>query len=318
MPHALLCMSHSPLLHHVDPPGDVKSSVEAAFGHARGFVEDFAPDLVINFGPDHYNGFFYDLMPPFCIGYTARGTGDYNSFAGELNVPIEVAESLAQHVIDREVDVAISRQMEVDHGAVQPMEIIFGDVARVPVVPIFVNSVARPFVKMSRVRAFGHAVGEYFSSSDKKILFIGSGGLSHDPPVPQIATATEAQRKMLTDGRNPTPQARAARQTRVIDTARAFAAGEADIMDLNPEWDRAFLDVCRSGRVDDFDEYTADEMDAVAGHSAHEVRNWVAAYSALAACGDYRVTYEFYRPIKEYIAGFGITTAVLDQEKHLT
>jgi 2,3-dihydroxyphenylpropionate 1,2-dioxygenase len=56
-------------------------------------------------------------------------------------------------------------------------------------------------------------------------------------------------------------------------------------------------------------------MDVVAGHSAHEVRNWVAAYSALAASCDYRVTYEFYRPIKEYIAGFGISTAVLDQER---
>jgi 2,3-dihydroxyphenylpropionate 1,2-dioxygenase len=305
-------MSHSPLLHHVNPPDEVKASVDAAFEQARAFVRDFAPDLVVNFGPDHYNGFFYDLMPPFCIGYEARGTGDYDSFSGVLNVPTDVAEALAEHVIDRGIDVAISRRMEVDHGAVQPMEIIFGDVTPVPVVPIFVNSVARPFVRMSRVRAFGHAVGEYFSSSNSRILFIGSGGLSHDPPVPQIATATEAQRKMLTDGRHPTPQARAARQTRVIETARAFAAGDADIMDLNPDWDRAFLDVCHSGRIEDFDEYTADEMDSVAGHSAHEVRNWVSAYSALAACGDYRVTYEYYRPIKEYIAGFAITTAVLD------
>ncbi|MBY4212544.1 3-carboxyethylcatechol 2,3-dioxygenase [Rhodococcus fascians] len=312
MPHALLCMSHSPLLHHVNPPKDVKASVDAAFEHARSFVRDFEPDLVVNFGPDHYNGFFYDLMPPFCIGYAARGTGDYDSYAGTLNVPTDIAESLAEHVIDRGIDVAISRQMEVDHGAVQPMEIVFGDVSPVPVVPIFVNSVARPFVKMSRVRAFGHAVGEYFSLSDKKVLFIGSGGLSHDPPVPQIATATEAQRKLLTDGRNPTAEARAARQTRVIDTARAFTAGKADIMDLNPEWDRAFLDVCRSGRVEGFDRYTADDMDAVAGHSAHEVRNWVSAYAALDACGEYRVTYEYYRPIKEYIAGFAITTAVLE------
>ncbi len=81
-------------------------------------------------------------------------------------------------------------------------------------------------------------------------------------------------------------------------------------MDLNPDWDRGFLDVCRSGRVEDFDRYTADDMDAAAGHSSHEVRTWVAAYSALHACGDYAVTYEFYRPIPEYIAGFAVTTAV--------
>lgn len=311
MKQALLCMSHSPLLEHTNPPAEVKVAVEAAFEAARRFAREFNPDLVVNFGPDHYNGFFYDLMPPFCIGYEALGTGDYDSWEGPINVPTGICEELAQYVIDQDIDTAISRRMEVDHGAVQPMEIIFGGLDRIPVIPVFVNSVARPFTKVSRVRRFGQAVGEYFRNSDKKVLFIGSGGLSHDPPVPQIATATEEQREFLTNGRRPTPQARAARQQRTIDTALKFAAGQADIMDLNPEWDRAFLQVCRSGKVEDFDTYHADEMDAVAGHSSHEVRTWVAAYSALRACGEYEVTYEFYKPIKEYIAGFGVTTAVL-------
>lgn len=312
MAHALVCMSHSPLLHLAHPPAEVKASVDAALEQARAFVHDFDPDLVVNFGPDHYNGFFYDLMPPFCIGLNATGSGDYDSFAGELAVPTDIAEKLAEYVIDQDVDVAISRKMTVDHGAVQPMEILYGgDVAAKPIVPVFVNSVARPFVKVARVRRFGQAIGQYFKNSDKNVLFLGSGGLSHDPPVPQIATANEAQRQMLTDGRNPTPQARAARQARVVDTAIKFAAGEADIMDLNPDWDRAFLDVCRSGQVEKFDAYTADEMDAVAGHSSHEVRTWVAAYSALRACGEYEVGYEFYKPIKEYIAGFAITAATI-------
>ncbi|MFI1459098.1 3-carboxyethylcatechol 2,3-dioxygenase [Nocardia carnea] len=312
MTQALVCMSHSPLLHHTDPPAETKAAVEAAFAQARAFVQDFDPDLVVNFGPDHYNGFFYDLMPPFCIGFTARGIGDYDSFAGTLDVPGDLAEELAQHVMDRDIDVAISRRMHVDHGAVQPMEILYrGDVAAKPVVPVFVNSVARPLVKMSRIREFGRAVGSYFQGSDKRVLFIGSGGLSHDPPVPRIETATDVQREMLIDGRNPTPQARTAREERTISTALRFAAGQADILDLNPEWDRSFLDVCRSGRVEGFDTYTVDEMAAAAGHSVHEVRTWVAAYSALRACGEYTVDYEFYRPIREYIAGFALTTATL-------
>jgi 2,3-dihydroxyphenylpropionate 1,2-dioxygenase len=315
MTQALLCMSHSPLLDHATPPAEVKSAVDDAFARARDFVEAFDPELVVNFGPDHFNGFFYDLMPPFCIGYRAHGTGDYDSFAGDLDVPEDVAADLAQFVLDHGSDVAISRHMEVDHGAVQPMEILHGgDAGARPILPVFVNSIARPFVPMSRVRAFGHAVGDFFAGTDKRVLFLGSGGLSHDPPVPQFATATASQREFLTSGRNPPPEARAARQARTIETARRFAAGEAEIMDLNPEWDRAFLDVCRSGRVEDFDRYTADEMDAAAGHSSHEVRTWVAAYSALRACGEYDVTYEFYRPIKEYIAGFAVTTAQLAGE----
>lgn len=310
MSQALLCMSHSPLIGHVDPPDEVRASVESAFDRARAFVDEFDPEVVVNFGPDHFNGFFYDLMPPFCVGYRAHGTGDYNSFAGELNVP-GIAEDLAQFVIDRGIDLAISRDMEVDHGAVQPMEILHGgNAAARPVIPVFVNSVARPFVAMSRVRVFGQAVGEFFAGRDQRVLFLGSGGLSHDPPVPQYASATAAQRRFLTSGRKPTAQARAAREARTIETARRFTAGEADIMDINPEWDRGFLEMCRSGDVTGFDGYTADDMDAAAGHSSHEVRNWVAAYSAMRACGPYRTTYEFYRPIKEYIAGFGVTAAV--------
>lgn len=311
MTQALLCMSHSPLLEHVNPPVEVKAAVEAALDQARQFVMDFNPDLVVNFGPDHYNGFFYDLMPPFCIGYEALGTGDYGSWDGPISVPTSISEELAQYVIDQDIDTAISRRMEVDHGAVQPMEIIYGRLDKTPLIPIFINSVARPFTKVSRVRKFGQAVGEYFKNSDKKILFLGSGGLSHDPPVPQIATATPEQRALLTNGRNPTPAARAARETRTIAAAEAFVRGEADIMELNPEWDRAFLDICKSGQVAKFDSYNPDDMDAAAGHSSHEVRTWIAAYSALSACGPYEVTYEFYKPIKEYIAGFGVTTAVV-------
>ncbi|MGW0043383.1 3-carboxyethylcatechol 2,3-dioxygenase [Rhodococcus sp. NPDC003348] len=312
MPQALLCMSHSPLLDHANPPADVKAAVDAAFDHARSFVHTFDPDLVVNFGPDHFNGFFYDMLPPFCLGLAAHGVGDYDSYAGDLDVPTAIAEDLAQFVADQEIDLTISRRMEVDHGAVQPMEILYdGNAAAKPVLPMFVNSVARPFVPVSRVRKLGQVIGEYFAALDKRVLFIGSGGLSHDPPVPQWATATEPQREFLTAGRNPTPEFRANRQAGTIETARRFAAGEADIMDLNPDWDREFLAICRSGRVEDFDRYTADGMDAVAGHSSHEVRTWVAAYSALRACGEYDVTYEFYRPIKEYIAGFAVTTATL-------
>lgn len=311
MSHALVCMSHSPLLEHGEPPEEVRAAVGEAFARARGFVEEFDPELIVTFGPDHYNGFFYDLLPPFCLGLAAHGTGDYDSFAGALDVPGDLAFDLARSVMESGVDLAVSRAMEVDHGAVQPLEILYdGDAAARPVLPFFVNAVGRPYAPVSRIRALGEAVGRYFRDTDKRVLFLGSGGLSHDPPVPRYETATEEQRRFLIDGRNPTAAARAARQQRVIDTAKAFAAGEADIMDLNPEWDRAFMEVCASGEVERFDGYDADTMDAVAGHSSHEVRTWVAAYSALRACGEYDVTYSFYRPIREYIAGFAVTTAL--------
>lgn len=306
-------MSHTPLLHEVQPSDEVKAEVDAGLEAARRFVTDFDPDLIINFAPDHYNGFFYNLMPPFCVGYEAISIGDYGSQAGPLDVPYDLAQSMAQSIIDSGVDAAISLRMEVDHGAVQPVEIIYGDISAKPVIPVFVNAVSPPFTPIARIRALGQAIGRWASDLDKKVLFIASGGLSHDPPVPRLAEATAAQREFITGGgRNLSPEARQARQQRTIAAAHAFVRGDAGIMDLAPEWDRELMEILASGDLSPLDSWAPGWMEQVAGHSAHEVRTWIAGYSALGAVGDYSVQFSYYRPIKEYIAGFGITTVTLD------
>ncbi|MDO9378829.1 MAG: 3-carboxyethylcatechol 2,3-dioxygenase [Nocardioidaceae bacterium] len=310
---ALLTTSHSPLLEFADLDKQLSDELEGEFETARKFVADYDADLVVNFGPDHYNGFFYNLMPAFCIGYAATSIGDYGSHAGPLDVPADVARGIAEAVLAAEVDIAVSLQMEVDHGAVQPMEIVYGDITAKPFVPIFINSVAPPFTPLTRVRRLGEAIGTYLAGLDRRVLMISSGGLSHDPPVPRIATANEAQRKMLLgENGTPTPEARVARQQRVIDTAKAFAAGIADIQELAPDWDRRLMEILASGDLSPLDSWSPDEMTRIAGNSSHEVRTWIAGYAALGAAGTYTVQHSYYRPIKELIAGFGLTTVVLD------
>ena len=139
---ALLAMSHSPLLEFADLAPDVSAELDQTFAAARDFVHDYDPDIVVNFAPDHYNGFFYNLMPPYCLGYAATSIGDYGSQAGPLDVPAEKARSLAEAVIGEGIDLAVSLQMEVDHGTVQPMEIVYGDITAKPFIPVFINSVA--------------------------------------------------------------------------------------------------------------------------------------------------------------------------------
>jgi 2,3-dihydroxyphenylpropionate 1,2-dioxygenase len=310
---ALLATSHSPLLEHAELNAEVSAELESAFAQARRFVHDFDPDVIVNFAPDHYNGFFYQLMPPFCIGYAAESIGDYGSQAGPLDVPEDLARALAESVIGDGIDIAVSLEMQVDHGAVQPVEILYGDIRAKPFVPIFINSVAPPFTPVKRVRLLGEAVGHHLANLDQKILLISSGGLSHDPPVPRLATATPQQRRMLMGQGGPlSPEAREARQQRVIAAARDFAAGTATIQDLAPEWDRKLLEVLASGDLTPLDAWTPDEMTRIAGNSAHEVRTWIAGYAALGSAGPYTVQYSYYRPIRELIAGFGLTTATLD------
>lgn len=310
MPQRLIAMSHTPLLGKVPVAGEVTAELEEHFELLRAQVTEFNPSLVVLFAPDHYNGFFYDVMPPFCIGMAATAIGDFDSAQGELRVETSTAEQFARDVLLAGYDVTISRAMQIDHGAVQPLEILYGAIDAVPVIPVFVNGVAEPFAPMSRIRGFGEAVGTFFAERDERVLFLASGGLSHDPPVPQWETATDEARSLLLAGRNPTPEARAAREARVLATADSFSRGAATIQDLNPEWDRRFMAACRAGDRAAFDRYESEQMTKQAGHSSHEVRTWVAAFSALAVTSPgFEVTVDYYRPIREYIAGFGLMAA---------
>ena len=65
--------------------------------------------------------------------------------------------------------------MRVDHGAVQPIEIVYGEITAKPFVPVFINCVAPPFTPVRRVRLLGEAVGRHLATLDKKVLLISSG-----------------------------------------------------------------------------------------------------------------------------------------------
>jgi 2,3-dihydroxyphenylpropionate 1,2-dioxygenase len=251
-------------------------------------------------------------MPPFCIGTAATGIGDYATYAGPLNVPDDIATECAKHVLESDIDVAISASMDVDHGTVQPLQKLFDDATARPVIPIFINSVATPLGPLRRARALGTAVGTYLATLSKRVLIIGSGGLSHDPPVPTLATAPPAALERIVHGNPMTPEQRQARQVAVMEAAQAFAHGDSPLQPLNPDWDHAFLELLDSHRLADVDGWSNEWIEQEAGHSAHEIRTWIAAFAALAAHGRYETKQRFYRAAPELIAGFAIRTAVLD------
>ena len=303
-------MSHSPLLNLPGPSQDLLDDIGGALTQARQFVEDFDPEIVVIFAPDHYNGFFYKLMPPFCIGTEAQGVGDYGTHKGPLDVPEAIAVGCAKAVLSAGVDIAISANMEVDHGTVQPLEKLFGSATARPVIPIFINSVATPLGPLHRCRTLGTAVGSYLATLGKRVLLVGSGGLSHDPPVPTLSTATPQVVERIVHGRPMTPEQRSARQTAVMDAAKSFAAGDSDLQPLNPEFDRQFLEIVDSGHLGDLDNWSNSFIANEGGNSAHEIRTWVAAFAALAAAGPYRTDVRYYKPAPELIAGFAVRTAV--------
>jgi 2,3-dihydroxyphenylpropionate 1,2-dioxygenase len=305
---ALCCMSHTPLMGSGDPGEAVTHRVDEALHEARKFVEDFDPDLVVIFGPDHYQGFRYELMPPFCVGTSAAAVGDYGTRAGDLDVPQALADDLIAHLLEADLDVAMSEKMLVDHGMSQPLEILFGSSDAKPVLPVFINSVAAPLGPLRRVRRLGGAVGEFVRGLDRKVLVIGSGGLSHDVPVPRLREAPPDVAEYLVSKRR-TPAEQREREQTVHRAAQDFARGESPLRPLNPDLDKQILQQLEAGDLAQFDTLSVEQLGAEGGSSIHEVRTWIAAHAALRTAGAYQTELSFYQPIPEWIIGFAVTTA---------
>jgi 2,3-dihydroxyphenylpropionate 1,2-dioxygenase len=304
----LICCSHSPLM-----TTDVEES--EANMHAEFFREldscaaalrSFDPDLVVVFGPDHFNGFFYELMPAFCIGTAAEGTRDWRLEGGALRVPRELALSCIRHLQSCDFDVAISHQMKVDHGITIPLFKLTGALARYDVLPIFVNCAADPRPSFRRVRRFGEAIGEFLADQDMRITLVGSGGLSHDPPTPRLDSSPPETTRRLIVRHTPTQEEYDARESRVIKAARDLVEGKGPCLPPSEQWDRDFLGSFLSHKLEDFDTMTDADIDRIAGFGAHEVRTWVAAAAAARRMGNLRTELRYYHLIPEWITGMGI------------
>lgn len=306
---ALAALSHAPSFGNVDPGGAIFAEINDAIADVRSFVEDFAPDVTVIFGPDHFNGVLYSMMPPFAIGAQAVGVGDYGTSAGPLPVDSEVARQLHALTIAQGIDIARSERLEVDHGVMQPLEFIFGSDSIPPFVPVFVNALGKPLTPMARIRLMGEAIGRAAQQLDKRVLLLASGGLSHNPPIPVYDGSPEPVQQRLVSY-SPSKEDRAAREGKIIEGIQAIADGRASSAPLNTDWDHKLLKVFRSGSMSEVDSWDNDEFIADGGSAAHEMRSWIAAFSALSTVGDYSMVVDRYWPVETWGAGFGITAAL--------
>jgi len=306
MPFAVAALSHTPMFGRIDPGGSMLEEVNAAIGRVRGFIETFDPEVIVSFGPDHLNGVLYEMMPSFAIGAQAEGVGDWGTRRGPLPVDAGTARLLHAEVLGRDIDVARSERLKVDHGMLQSLELIFGAGLPRPFVPVFVNSIGKPLGPMRRVRLFGEALGAAAATLGKRVLFTASGGLSHDPPVADFETGTPEVRERITHA-DITPEQIAQREAAVLAAGKRRAAGEGPAKLANEPWDREVLRVLASGDLSQADAWTSDWV-LEGGAGAHEIRAWLAAYAALSAGGRYETVEENYWASRPWGCGFGIVT----------
>ncbi len=318
MTTSLVCASHSPLLYCYAKAPDDWDALQAAYKEREAAVQKFDADLVVAFGADHFNGFFLKLMPAFCVGLKAAAVGDIGGFEGELNVPTDTATDIVNYLRHNDVDPAVSANMTIDHAFSQTVNNMLGGLATKPVVPIFINAIAEPFVPFRRTRLMGEAVGRYAASLNKRVLFLASGGMSHNPrryyPAPGDASP-EVAAWQLSGGDDP----QSLSPDQWIDLleemhhegAGMIVRGErtAADMKLNREADERFLDVFCGNRLREFDNWNPHELVEQAGIGSMELHTWIAAAAAHKAAGGSAPQIDFYTVAPELGIAAGIVHA---------
>ncbi|MCC9195677.1 hypothetical protein QNO08_14520 [Arthrobacter sp. zg-Y820] len=306
-----VAMSHSPFWDEsfdITGPG---SKFAAGAALIKEKVQDLNPDLIVIFGPDHMRNFFFDLMPAFCIGAgEVVSFGDYGGHKGHLPHMGGIGRKIVDSVRGRNFDPAFSLRMGIDHGIVQPYEVLLPEMTT-PVLPIMVDCGAEPRPSMRRAHEFGRAVGESIRALDEdlRVLVISSGGLSHwvKAASPYDESIDDQTREFLIDGRDTVVEYNAAREAGL---AERIAAGHEG--DINEEWDRWFLDKMTSGDLEPLLAMDTEEMERIAGNGAHEVRTWIAGLGAWNG----PVETVAYEPVHRWVTGMGLVAAFTESTRN--
>jgi 2,3-dihydroxyphenylpropionate 1,2-dioxygenase len=277
----VVCLSHSPGMLR-DLAAEQGKSFRAGVAEAARRVADFQPELIVFFGSDHRRA-FVDSVPTIAVMIGAAGLGDLGSPEGRYDVPAELAEDVAAALLQRDFDITVVRRIALDHGFGQSYSQLIGDLSQIPVIPIYLNCATPPLGRPSRAFAVGRAVGERLSSLGRRVLYVGSGGLSHSPP------------SLVAAGGGLSDAARLA----MNEAGRELAKEKID-----QRWDKAFL-----ARVSDDPEglqYLTDDDISPGGVGAHEVRTWIAAVAA----GRTAMRTVVYEAVPEWITGMGLAMTI--------
>lgn len=301
--HSTLMNTHWEEVEHLDRAERFRD----ALAEARDLVAGSEPDVAVVVGSNHFRGFWLDLLPAFTLGVgDVIASGESGTPEGPQPVDPPFARHLLESLVADEFDVALSARLQIDHGITHAIQYLLAGLD-VSVVPIVVNVFAPPLPTLKRCAAFGDALRRAVEGDgeDKRVVVIGSGGLSHRLPWPDWTKPETEDDEYLVEafsaGREHWRDYEV-RRREIVRSARA---------DLNPEFDAEVLGLLAEGRFAEIVRYEG-RLAEVAGNGANEVRSWLIM---AAACGHARGRTLAYEELPEWLTGMGV--AVVEPEPEL-
>jgi 2,3-dihydroxyphenylpropionate 1,2-dioxygenase len=265
----------------------------------RALIVAARPDVVIIIGSNHFRGFWLDLMPAFTIGVgECVASGESGTPSGPQRVDTQLARHMVSHLVDNDFDVAFSANLQIDHGITHAIQWLLAGLD-VPIVPVVVNVFAPPLPTMRRCEQLAAAMREAISrdGADKRVVVIGSGGLSHALPFPQWdAPVSEDDHFMVdawTNGRN--------RWQEFDPRRRDIIRASAPL--LNDAFDHEVLSLASAGQLHEASTWTSTDIAQRGGNGAQETRTWL---MAAAMCDHAPAQVIAHSPMPEWLTAMAI------------
>ncbi|MFN3258704.1 MAG: catechol 1,2-dioxygenase [Ilumatobacter sp.] len=271
-----------------------------ALGVARERISSVEADLVVILGSNHFRGFWLDLMPAFTVGVDqVIAAGEHGTPSGPQAVDPSAALAICEGLLRRDLDMAFSSELHVDHGISHAIQWIVPD--GLPVVPIVINSFGPPLPTLSRCLTLGESLAGAIAelAGDRRVAVIATGGLSHQIPFPDwrapVGDDEEFLARSFREGRGRWEEFEERRRPIVVGaTPRLSESFDHDLL--------ALLEAGRSAEI--ADRYPEpDDLVAAAGNGGNEIRAWLAMAAALGHGPGETLCYS---PMPEWLTGMGV------------
>jgi len=294
--------SHSTLMHRPAVRPETRAAgerYEEGLRAARDAVEAARPDAAVIIGSNHFRGLWLDLLPAFTIGVgECTSAGEAGTPRGPLPVDTDLARAILAGGVADEFDLAFSLRLQVDHGISHAVQYLLTGMD-IPIVPVLVNVFAPPLPSLARCEALGRSIGRAIAGDggEKRVVVIGSGGLSHRLPYPKWDHPQgDAERFLVEawlDGRGRWEAYDAKRRALTLATEPW----------INPDFDQDLLAWAEQGRLAQLSTWSDAQLEAVAGNGGHEVRGWLMAAAATGHAGGQSLSYD---PVEEWLTGMAV------------
>ena len=156
---------------------------EGLMREVRQRLEKAEPDVIFVFTADHFNTFFYNNMPAFCVGIVdeAEAADETNCVMPRYTVPGHRLMAAAFHRwgLKSNFDLASAQEIKLDHSIMVPLYFLTPGM-NIPIIPIYTCGLAPPSPSARRCYSLGRMVKRFVEEwgGNERVALLASGSVS--------------------------------------------------------------------------------------------------------------------------------------------